>query len=395
MTAHAVLSASSAHRWLNCPGSVQLEQAYPDTTSEFAAEGTLAHEICELKLRAYAIEPMGKAEYSSRMAALKANELYKPEMETSTDVYLEYIKAVMLRYPVQPAVVAEKRVDYSAYAPDGFGTADCLVLAGDVLHVIDYKHGKGVPVSADHNPQMMLYALGAISAYSMLYTFKTVKMAIVQPRLGNISEFEMQVSDLQAWGTKTVTPAAKLALSGKGGYAAGEHCRFCRAKTECRARAEHYMQLRGAAEDWAKSRSVIKAAACYTDKELADYLKAAELLESWYKDIKEHALALCLAGKDVPGYKAVAGRTSRSFTDTDKAFSVLMANGVDKAVLYQYVPLTLAKTEEAVGKKLFKALLADYVVQTPGKPTLVPASDKRARITNVESAENVFKKLED
>lgn len=172
MTAHAVLSASSAHRWLNCPGSVQLEQAYPDTTSEFAAEGTLAHEICELKLRAYAIEPMGKAEYSSRMAALKANELYKLEMETSTDVYLEYIKAVMLSYPVQPAVVAEKRVDYSAYAPDGFGTADCLVLAGDVLHVIDYKHGKGVPVSADHNPQMMLYALGAISAYSMLYTFK-------------------------------------------------------------------------------------------------------------------------------------------------------------------------------------------------------------------------------
>lgn len=395
MTAHAVLSASSAHRWMNCPGSVLLEQEYPDSTSEFAAEGTLAHEICELKLRAYAIEPMGKTEYNSRLAKLKAAELYKPEMETSTDVYLEYIKAVMLSYPVQPAVVAEKRVDYSAYAPDGFGTADCLVLAGDVLHVIDYKHGKGVPVSADHNPQMMLYALGAVSAYSMLYSFKVVKMAIVQPRLGNISEFELPVDELIRWGTDTVAPAAKLALSGEGGYAAGEHCRFCRAKAECRARAEHYMQLKDTAEAWASSKSAIKASTCYTDEELAEYLKAGDMLESWYKDIKEHALALCLAGQDVPGYKAVAGRTSRSFTDTDKAFEVLMANGVDKAVLYQYVPLTLAKTEEAVGKKLFKALLADYVVQTPGKPTLVPASDKRARITNTASADNVFKKLED
>lgn len=392
--AHAKLSASGAHRWLNCPGSVLLEQEYPDSTSEYAAEGTLAHEICELKLRAYAIEPMGKTEFNKRYAALKKNELYKSEMDGYTEDYLEYIKTVMLSYPVQPAVVAEKRVDYSRYAAGGFGTADCLVLAGDTIHVIDFKYGKGVAVSAENNPQMMLYALGAVSAYAMLYSFKNVKMTIVQPRISNVSEFAMSVADLIKWGEETVIPMAQKALSGEGGYKAGEHCRFCRAKAECKARSEYYMQFQKAAEEWHKSKSAVKAAACYTDTELAEYLKAGALLENWYKDIKEHALALCLAGQEVPGYKAVAGRSSRSFTDTDAAFKVLMDNGIDKALLYQYVPLTLAKTEEAVGKKLFKQLLADYVVQTPGKPALAPVTDKRAAITNMDSAEKVFKKLE-
>lgn len=194
-TAHALLSASSAHRWLSCTAAPKLEATFPDTTSEYAREGTLAHEICELKLTKY-VTAMAKGTYTKKLNALKKHELYQPEMLETSEAYMDYIKSVALSYPTAPVIAIERRVNFSDYAPDGFGTADCLLLAGDVLHVIDYKHGKGVVVDAAENPQMMLYALGAMHDYAMLYQFKTVKMAIVQPRVGNISEFEMSADAL-------------------------------------------------------------------------------------------------------------------------------------------------------------------------------------------------------
>lgn len=186
MASHALLSASSSHRWLHCTGAPRLEATFPDTTSEYAKEGTLAHELCELKLKKYTTV-MAKGTYTRAYNKIKKNELWAPEMDETTDVYLEYIKSIMLSYKVAPVVVIEKRVDFSQYVPEGFGTADCIILAGDTLHIIDYKHGKGVVVDADHNPQMMLYALGAMHDYSLLYKFNTIKMTIVQPRVNNIS----------------------------------------------------------------------------------------------------------------------------------------------------------------------------------------------------------------
>lgn len=392
--AHAKLSASGAHRWMACPPSAKLEENFPDSGSVYAAEGTLAHSVAELKVRKYAVEPMSTRAFNSRMKKLKEDELWQPEMDGHTDAYLDYIKSVMLSYPTQPFVTVEKRVDFSDVVPGGFGTADCLILAGDTLHVIDFKYGKGVPVEAKDNPQMMLYAYGAAKAYAMLYNFGHIKMTIFQPRLNNISEAEISAEELQCWAHKKVHPLAVMADKGEGKFTPGPHCKFCRAKAECKARAEACMALAPVAEDWKeKSKGTVKAAGLYSTEELAIYLKAGAILKEWYADITEHALSLCLNGVEVPGYKAVNGRSSREFTDLDAAFEKLKANGIDEAVLYERRPLTLAQTEKAVGAKIFKELVGSYVVSKPGKPTLVPASDKRQAITNAVKAADVFTKI--
>lgn len=394
MTAHARLSASGAARWLACPPSVKLEENFPDTGSVYAAEGTLAHSVAELKVRKYAVEPMSTRTFNTRLNKLKKHELWQPEMDGYTDEYLDYIKAEMLSYTTKPFVTVERRVDFSDVVPGGFGTADCLILAGNVLHVIDFKYGKGVPVEAEGNPQMRLYAYGAVRAYALLYSFDTVKMTIFQPRLKNISEAEISVDDLRRWAQEEVKPVALLADKGEGEYNPGPHCKFCRAKAECKARADACMALVPAAEDWQeKSKGTVKAARLYTPEELAEYLKKGALLKDWYSDICEHALTLCLNGVDVPGYKAVNGRNSREFSDLDAAFGVLTANGVDEAVLYERRPLTLAQAEKVVGAKTFKELVGAYILTKPGKPTLVPASDKRQAITNEVKAADVFTKI--
>jgi len=396
MTDHALLSASGASRWLACPPSARLEENFPDKGSTYAAEGTLAHEVCELKLRNYAIEPMSKRTFNSRYKKLKENELWADEMDSHTDSYLEYIKKIALGYKTAPAIVAEKRVDFSRYVPGGFGTADCLILAGDTLHVIDFKYGKGVEVSAENNPQMKLYALGALIDYSMLYMFKSVKMAIVQPRLGNISEYEMSTDSLIDWATMTVAPAAKLAAEGRGDFKAGAHCRFCRARAQCKARADACMEYLGdAASLQQKKKNDNPLPGLYSAKELGKYLKAGAIIKQWYEDISAYALSLCLDGQEVDGFKAVEGRKVRAFTDMEAAFAKLRSAGFDEAVLYNKVPLTLAQAEKLVGKKEFEELVSDFIVKNPGKPTLVPETDRRDKITNVISAAGVFEKLED
>ena len=383
--AHALLSASSAHRWLVCTAAPKLEETFPDTTSEYAREGTLAHEICELKLAKY-VTAMAKGTYTKKLNALKKQELYQPEMLETSEAYMDYIKSVALSYPTAPAIAIERRVNFSDYAPEGFGTADCLLLAGSVLHVIDYKHGKGVAVDATNNPQMMLYALGAVHDYAMLYRFEAVKMTIVQPRVGNISEFELSTDTLLHWGEAVVKPKAQEALSDAGQFVPGEHCRFCRAKYACKARSEHYAAFAEPARARADPRLL-------TLEELSAFLHDAELLKKWAEDLKKYALAECLEGHAVPGWKAVAGRGSRSFKDTDAAFKKLIENGIEESVLYERTPLSLAQAEQAIGKKIFGELVGDMVVKNPGAPTLVPESDKRPAVTNVAKAANVFEDL--
>lgn len=381
-TQHALLSASSAHRWLHCTGSPLLEKEFPDTTSVYAQEGTLAHELCELKLKKYTTV-MPKGTYTRAHNKIMKSELWQNEMESTSETYLEYVKEIMLACEIAPAVLIEKRVDFSRYVPEGFGTADCLILAGDTLHVIDYKHGKGVVVDADHNPQMMLYALGAMDELSLLYRFKFVHMTIVQPRVNNISEFTMTADELVEWGESVVKPRAEAAISGNGTFEAGDWCRFCRAKQQCKTRYESNDSLYPELSAQHDPRLI-------TLEELGEYLKRGRDMAAWLEDMREYALSESLAGADVPGWKAVEGRGSRVFTDTDEAVDTLVKNGIDESVLYERRVLTLAQMEKAVGKKAFGEIVGNLVVKNPGKPTLVEESDKRPKITNQPTAADVF-----
>lgn len=381
-TQHALLSASGAHRWLHCTGSPLLEKDFPDSTSVYAQEGTLAHELCELKLMAYTGE-ITKRKLTSMKNKLMKSELWQPEMDSTSEAYLDYVKDITMSYTVKPVILTEKKVDFSRYVPGGFGTADCLVLAGDTLHVVDYKHGKGVVVDADHNPQMMLYALGAMSELSLLYRFKFIHMTIVQPRVNNISEFTMTADELIEWGEKVVKPKAEAAMSGKGEFEAGDWCRFCRAKHQCKTRYESNDSLYPELSAQHDPRLI-------TLEELGKYLKRGKDMAAWLEDMKEYALSESLAGADVPGWKAVEGRGSRAFTDTDEAVDTLIKNGIDESVLYERRVLTLAQMEKAVGKKAFGEIVGNLVVKNPGKPTLVEESDKRPKITNQPTAADVF-----
>lgn len=380
---HALLSASASHRWLVCTPSVRLEEQFPDTTSEYAKEGTLAHEIAELKLRKYFTEPMSQRTFNTRLNKFKKHELFQEEMLKHTDTYVDYLKGITLSLPSQPYVAVEKKVDYSAYAPDGFGTCDCIIIHGEDLYVTDFKYGKGVPVSAEDNPQMKLYALGAWVAYSLLYPIKQVHLAIVQPRLDSISEWSLTLDELLAWGEE-IKPLAQKAYDGEGDFVPGEHCKFCRAKAQCRARADQYTAL----EDFKQMKPPL-----ISNDEVGTILEKALHIEAWVKDLKEYALSESLKGNEIPGWKAVEGRGLRSFTDIDKAFEHLKQNGIDEAILYERVPLSVSKIEKVLKKKEFTRLLEEpgFVEKAPGKPTLVPISDKRQAITATPSAESDFK----
>lgn len=241
---HALLSASGAHRWLLCTPSAKLEEQFPDTTSEAAREGTLAHELAELKVRNY-FNPadISKRKLNAQIKKMKENELWQDEMLGHTDTYIDYIRDVSIKLPSRPYVAVEKRLDLGAYVPEGFGTADCIMLQGEDLFVLDFKYGKGVPVSAEENPQMMLYALGAYKAYCFLYPISRIHMSIIQPRLDNISEWECSLEGLLKFG-QYVSERAALAVKGEGDFCPGEkQCRFCRAKQQCRARADHNIRM--------------------------------------------------------------------------------------------------------------------------------------------------------
>lgn len=383
---HAFLSASAAHRWLHCTAAPKLEEQFPDTTSDYAKEGSLAHAIAELKLRKKFIEPMGPRKFNGRMKKLETNPLYNPEMQQCTDEYLDYISGVVLSYDHKPSILAEKKVDYSNVAPGGFGTADCLIIGANILHVIDYKHGKGVPVDAKDNPQMRLYAVGALMEYGMFYPIDTIKMTIVQPRADGdtIKEDEISRDALLDWAVTVVRPAAQAATEGTGTYAAGDWCRFCRAKAQCRARA----QIVPAVE--AFSDPPMKPFPLLTYAEIGDLLTRAQPLAKWIADVEEYALASLLSGSEIPGWKAVEGRSKRIFDDPDAAFADITASGIEEALLYERKPLTLAQVEKVVGKTKFAEIAGTHVIKQPGKPTIAPESDRRESITNKITAADAF-----
>ena len=389
---HSTLSPSNAYQWMACTPSVILGRQFPDPFSHAAEEGTLAHELAELKVRNYCFTAgFGKRKLNAEIKRLKTSEIWDDEMMGYTDIYLDYIKSVALKFPVSPHVDIERRVDLSGYIPNlpdedpASGSADCILMGGGVIHVIDFKYGKSPDgrVSAEHNPQMMLYALGAYEAYKILYGIHTVRMTIVQPRLSDgISEWECSLEDLLAFG-ETVKKRAALAIQGIGDFAPGvKTCRFCRARGLCKARADKNVELAFQTD---------MDPALLTMEQLGEYLKKGQDVAKWLKDIEEIALKECLAGKKVPGWKAVAGRATRDWTDMDAAFAKLEADGFGTEILWERRPLTLAQVEKAVGKKLFAESVGEYVTKKTGKPALVEVSDKRPAITNKISAAEAFK----
>lgn len=365
---HAVLSASSSKRWLNCPPSAKLNDEVPDITTEYAKEGTDAHELAEYKV--------------NQLLGIKANnptenlDYYDQEMEECTDSYAQYISEVISKYS-DPIVMVEQRLDFSRYVPRGFGTGDCIIVADDTLTVVDFKYGKGVAVEAEYNPQIMLYALGALEMFSILYDINEVKMVIFQPRIENISEFSMPVSDLLNWAENELRPKAELAAKGEGEFCAGEHCRFCKVKATCRKRAEYNLAI--AKYDFAPQDML-------EDSEIEMILERADALTAWAADVKEYALSEALKGRKWNGYKVVEGRSNRKYTDEKMAAAVVKNAGKDPYSEPKILSIT-EMTKLLGGKKKFDELLSKYVCKPQGKPTLVPESDKRKEWS---SAENDF-----
>ena len=357
--AHARLNASSSHRWMMCPPSVKLSEQFEDKPSTYAEEGSFLHELCELKLHRY-LGDMAAEAVEAQYAEHRDSEFYSDEAENVTDEYVNFcvetIEAVRSSCP-DPLIMVEHRLDYSEYVPEGFGTGDLVIVADGVIEVVDFKSGRGVRVDAHRNSQLMLYALGALLEFDSLYDIHHVRMTIVQPRLNNLSSYEMEAE---------VHPKAQLAYEGKGEFCAGEWCRFCKARYTCRKRSEYHMRL--AARDF-------KQPDLLSDEEIADILPVAESLNSWVQDLMAYATQEAVDGKHWPGYKLVAGRTVRKYTSESEVIKAATEAGYTD--IYKTTLLGVGDLEKRLGRKKFSEVLGRYVVKPQGAPTLVPETDPR------------------
>lgn len=366
--AHAILSASSSHRWLNCPPSARLCETYEDKGSDYAVEGTDAHSLCEYKLRtALGMEATNPTEHLT---------WYNEEMLDCANGYAAYILELVEAAKetcADPVVLIEQRVDFSRWVEQGFGTSDAIIISDGTLHVVDYKHGLGVLVEADNNPQMMCYALGALELFDVIYDIDTVAMTVYQPRRQNVSTFEMSKDDLYRWADEVLKPTAELAFAGDGNFLCGEWCGFCKAKHECRARAEANLML---------AQYDFKLPPLLEDTEIEVILSRADQLVSWVNDIKEYALQQAISGKEWTGFKLVEGRSNRRYTDEAAVTQTVTDAGFDP---YERKLLGITAMQKLLGKSRFDELLSAYIEKPQGKPTLVPESDKRPVMNNAKT----------
>lgn len=365
---HAVLSASSAKRWINCPPSARLCENYDDKSSDYAAEGTDAHALCEYKLKKLlgieAIDPTENLTW------------YNVEMGECAEGYASYILELVEKAKQtcsDPVVLIEQRVDFSRWVPEGFGTADCIVIADGVINVVDYKHGKGIEVSAAENPQMMLYALGALEIFDGIYDIDEVRMTIYQPRKSNISVSVIEKDELLEWAQNGLIYKAKLAYEGQGDFHCGEWCRFCKAKAECRERAAANMEL---------ARYEFQEPNLLKDDEIVEILCKIDELTAWASDIKEYALKQAINGKEWTGWKLVEGRSNRKYINENAAAKIVENAGFDP---YEHKVLGITAMQKMLGKAKFNELLGDFIEKPQGKPTLVPEGDKRPAINTAKN----------
>jgi hypothetical protein len=365
---HAILSASSSERWINCPPSARLCENYPDRGSDYAAEGTDAHTLCEFRLK----QALGLPAKDP----IEDLGWYNEEMEECAAAYTAYVMELVeaaKQSGSTPTVLIEQRVDFSRWVESGFGTADCIVIADRILNIVDYKHGQGVEVSAVDNSQMKLYALGALEIVDYLYDIEEVQMTIFQPRKGNVSVFQVSREALLEWAEGELTRQAQLAFEGKGEFSCGEWCRFCKAKAECRERANANLAL---------AQLEFQLPALLDDEEIAEILGKLDALVSWATDVKEYALQQAVSGKAWTGWKLVEGRSNRRYTNENAVIAAVLQAGYDP---YEKKVLGITAMQKALGKARFEELLSPFIEKPQGKPTLVPESDKRPAMNTAKN----------
>jgi len=377
---HAILSASAAHRWMNCPPSARLTEDMSDESSVFAQEGTLAHSLGELELN-YQLKKITKKKYTAELKKIQADKLYAADMPDYVAVYTGYVfeKLAEAKARSKDALIAmEQRLDFSEWVPDGFGTGDTVIISDGVIEIVDLKYGKGVEVSAEDNPQMMLYGLGAWYEYEAFYDLDIVKMTIVQPRLDAISTCEITVDRLLAWATHVLIPAADKAWKGEGELQAGDHCKFCKVKATCKARADYNFEFL----DANKQEDKFMTAHLLGPDEIARVLAMAMEVKNWLKDVEEYALQAALDGMKYPGYKLVAGRSNRIYADEKEVAATLELEDYKEEQIYNKKLKGITDMEKLLGKKMFVQLLDPYITKPAGKPTLVPETDNRPELNS-------------
>ena len=375
---HALLSASGAYRWLKCPGSARLEDKFEDEPSVYAAEGTLAHEMAELKIVKQFTTNLRPSEFKKRINELKKNELYSAEMDRYTNEYRDYINDIYLSFESKPFFLAEQRVDFSSYVPEGFGTVDCTLVGDKVIHIFDLKYGKGVPVTAENNPQGMLYALGTYLEQSAIDEIEKVVIHIVQPRIKNTSSFEISSEGLLKWA-ESIKDVAQKAYEGSNEFHVGKHCGFCKANGNCRKQAEKYMNIE------------VLDPALLTDEEIGEGLAKVKELSKWAKKFEDYALVRAQNGGNVKGWKLVAGRGgNRTFTDKAVAAQLLEEVGLDREEIYKTELISVTAAEKLLGEETLYKIAGNYIQKPEGKPTLATLDDKRPAL-ELRTPADVFK----
>ena len=372
---HAILSASSSHRWLHCLPSARLELEFENTNGEAAKEGTAAHALSEHKLKK-----------ALRIRSKRPTSEYdSDEMEECTDAYVDFIMEqveLARKSCTDPIVLIEQRLDFSCYVPDGFGTGDCVIISDDRLHIVDFKYGMGVLVDAEDNPQMKLYALGALEIYDSLYDIKEISMTIFQPRRENVSTWTVPVEELKAWAEEDLKPKAAKAYQGEGEYIPGPWCTFCRASIRCRARADEKLKL---------AQKEFKMPPLLTDSEIEEVLTILPDLTKWANEITAYATdAAVNHGKEWHGFKVVEGRSVRKYKDENAVAEKAVISGYKDIYRKSLIPMT--EMQKLMGKTKFEEILGNLIYKPPGKPTLVPNSDKRPAM-NVADAKNEFNEI--
>lgn len=381
---HALLGASSAHRWLICPPIARLEEQFKDRGSSFAEEGTAAHELAELAL-AKRFKLMATRSVNTKLKKFRSeNSYYDQSMEDYVEAYCDLVEERVNHY--QDAVVElEQKVDFTKWVPEGFGTSDVVVLADNTIEIIDLKYGKGVPVDAYLNPQLMLYALGAVDKYDIIYEFETVRMTIVQPRLDNVSTFEIDKEELLYWADNYVAPRAAQAWEGTGEWTITDDVvKFSKVRAQLRLRAERNFSLVDKYE--------LKESPLLTNEEIAEILDRAPEIKKWLDHVEQYALNKALTeGEEFPGWKVVAGRSNRKISDEESLLFLLEAEGFDDdEILKPRALQAIGQLEKVVGKKRFAELASDFIVKPEGKPVLVTEKDKRPALNSMENALNDF-----
>ena len=373
MSKHAFLSPSGSYRWLNCTPSAMLESEFPGGSSSAAEEGTAAHAFCECKLK--------KA--LRRRSKRPVSDYDSDEMQEYTDSYVDYVLEqleVAKQTCKDPMVLIEQKVDFSEYVPDGYGTADCIIVSDDTMQIIDFKYGLGVLVDAEQNTQLMCYSIGALNIFDSLYDIKQVTMHIFQPRRENVQSWTIPVDELKSWAENELKPKAQMASNGEGEYHPGEWCQFCKAAVRCRARAEEKLRL---------AQQEFKMPLLLTDSEIEEVLTILPDLTKWADGILAYATdAAVNHGKEWNGFKVVEGRSARKYKDEELVARAAKDHGYTD--IYRQSLITMTEMQKLMGKKQFEQILGDLIVKPQGKPTLVPVTDKRPAM-NVTNANNEFK----